>query len=48
MTVRQWKIIFTASFAVGGSVLIGFGTNFYVGFGVFFCIWSLAGLLELN
>lgn len=44
ITVKRQIVIMI--FMVIGSVLIGFGTNWMIGAGVFFLMWALAGLLE--
>jgi hypothetical protein len=46
MSVNQIKAIFVLVFMIVGSILIGYGSNWLIGFGVFFCLWSLAGILE--
>jgi len=46
MSIKQLKAILVIIFALVGSSFIGFGTNWMIGIGVFFCLWSLAGMLE--
>lgn len=43
---QRYKVIFSAIFWVVGSILLGIGTNWMIGAGVFFLMWSLAGLLD--
>lgn len=43
---QRYKMIFTVIFWIIGSILIGYGTNWMIGTGVFFLMWSLAGLLD--
>lgn len=40
------NIICVLLFMIIGSVLIGKGTNGYIGTGVFFIVWAIAGLFE--
>ena len=47
MTQRQIRAIITFVFMIIGSMLIGFGTNGFIGFGVFFSIWAIAGIVDL-
>ena len=46
MNEKQLKVIFVLLFYLIGLSFIGFGTNWMSGVGVFFCLWSLAGMLK--
>jgi hypothetical protein len=43
----QIKIIWTVALAVIAGILIGLGSNAYLGFGTFFFLWALAGVIEI-
>lgn len=47
MNTKQIKIMFIYMTIITGSLLIGLGTSFYIGWGVFFLVWALASMIEL-
>jgi len=42
----EWWVNGKLHLALTGSSFISLGTNWMVGVGVFFCLWSLAGMLK--
>jgi hypothetical protein len=48
MTKVRVIAIFTLILALCAACFVGIGTNYQVGFGVFFAIWAIAGIVELN
>jgi hypothetical protein len=48
MTANQIKALFTFLLAILASVSFAIGVNAWVGAGVFFTIWCLGGVVELN
>jgi hypothetical protein len=48
MNTKQIKTLYVFVMISIGSVLIGLGTSFFIGWGVFFLMWALAGIIELE
>ena len=46
MTRLQIHLLFTVLLATASSIMIGIGSNAYIGCGVFFGFWALIGFLE--
>ena len=48
MTKSNISLLLSVVFWILGSVLVGLGTNMYIGFGVFFLFWAIVGMMEIN
>jgi hypothetical protein len=46
MTKRQKMASWTIAFGVLSAVFVGIGSNVWIGFGAFFGIWCMSGVLE--
>ena len=47
MTKSNVSLLLSVVFWILGSVLMGLGTNMYIGFGVFFLFWAVMGVMEI-
>lgn len=48
MTEVRVRAFFTFMLTLCAACFVGIGINYQVGFGVFFALWSIAGIVELN
>ena len=48
MTEARIKAFFTLVTALCAACFFGVGVSYQVGFGVFFFLWSIAGIMELS
>lgn len=46
MTKHQMMAAWTIAFGILSAVFVGIGSNVWIGFGVFFGMWCLSGILE--
>ena len=47
MNTKQIKALYVVVLLSIESMLIALGTSFFIGWGVFFLMWALAGIIEL-
>ena len=47
MNKANISLLLSVVFWILGSVLMGLGTNMYIGFGVFFLFWAVMGIMEI-
>jgi hypothetical protein len=46
MSMKQIRAIFVLAFAFFGAILIGFGTNWQIGTGLFLCMLAFEGTIK--